>query len=127
MGEQLAAGQLGDGQRVSQVQLKEDVLTVAESPLGAVGDVVPDSGVGHVDGTKQVSGWMRGCTLYSPQERIQVTLLLKMRGEQEHQNPHVRPLSLKLMLTHFCGLLAQTLGSTSQRLRCHVKMMGGEL
>lgn len=52
MGEQLAAGQLGDGQRVGQVQLKENIAAVVESLLGPVGDEVPYSSVGHVDGTK---------------------------------------------------------------------------
>jgi len=52
VGQQLAAGQLGDGQRVGQVQLEEHVAAVAESLLGPVGDEVPDPCVGHVDGTE---------------------------------------------------------------------------
>ena len=52
MGKQLAAGQFGDSQRVCQVQLKKYIIAVAEGLLGSVGDEVPDSGVGHVDGAK---------------------------------------------------------------------------
>lgn len=79
MGQQLAASQLGDGERVGQVQLKENICAVVESLLRAVGDEVPDSCVGNVDGTKQVRRWMRRCTLYRPQEGVHVTLL---RGSQ---------------------------------------------
>lgn len=50
--QQLAAGQLGDGERVGQVQLKENIGAVAESLFGAVGDEIPDSCVGNVNGTK---------------------------------------------------------------------------
>lgn len=63
VGKQLAAGQFGDGHRVRQVQLKENTVAVVESLLGAVGDEVPDSGVGHVDGTEQVRWWVRRWTL----------------------------------------------------------------
>ena len=52
MGQQLAAGQLGDGERVGQVELKENIAAVVEGLLGDVGDEVPDPGVGHVDGTE---------------------------------------------------------------------------
>lgn len=52
VGQQLAAGQFGDGQWVGQVQLKENIGAVVESLLGAVGDEVPYSSVGHVDGTE---------------------------------------------------------------------------
>lgn len=52
VGQQLAAGQLGDGQRVGQVQLKEHVAAAVESLLGPVGDEVPDPRVGHVDGAE---------------------------------------------------------------------------
>lgn len=77
VGEQLAASELGDGQRICEVQLKEHVAAASEGLLGAVGDEVPDSGVGNVDGTKQVRGWLRRCAVYSPQERIQLALLWK--------------------------------------------------
>lgn len=75
MRQQLAAGQLGDGQRVSQIQLKENVVAAAESQFGAVGNEVPNSSIGHVDRPKKVGWRMRGCALYSPQERVQVTWL----------------------------------------------------
>lgn len=75
MGKQLAAGQLGDGQRVGQVQLKEDIGAVVEGLLGAVGDEVPDSCVWNVNGTKQVRRRMRRRTLYSPEKGVHVTLL----------------------------------------------------
>ncbi len=52
MGQQLAAGQFGDGQWVSQVQLKENIVAVLESLLGPVRDEVPDASVGHMDRTK---------------------------------------------------------------------------
>lgn len=52
MGQQLAAGQLGDGKRVSQVQLKENIAATVESLLRPVWDEVPYSSVRHVDGTK---------------------------------------------------------------------------
>lgn len=54
MGQQLAAGQFGDGQGVGQVQLKENIVAAVKSLLGPVRDEVPHSGVGHVDGAKQV-------------------------------------------------------------------------
>ena len=52
MGQHLTAGQLGDGPRVGQVQLKENIRAVVESLLRAVGDEVPDSCVGDVDGAE---------------------------------------------------------------------------
>lgn len=52
VGQQLAAGQLGDGQRVGEVQLEENIVAAVESLLGPVWDEVPDSSVGHVDGPK---------------------------------------------------------------------------
>lgn len=39
-------------QRVGQVQLKENIAAAVESLLGPVRDEVPDSSVGHMDGTK---------------------------------------------------------------------------
>lgn len=54
MGQQLAAGQLGDGQGVSEVQLKENIVAAVKSLLGPVRDEFPHPGVGHVNGAKQV-------------------------------------------------------------------------
>lgn len=77
MREKLTAGELGDGQRICEVQFKEHVTASLEGFLGAVGDEVPDSGVGNVDGSKQVRGWLRRGAVYSPQERVQLALLWK--------------------------------------------------
>lgn len=77
VGQQLAAGQLGDGQRVGEVQLEENAAAAVEGSLGPLGDEVPDSGVGHVDGAKQVGGRVAGRASDFPQERVQVALLLK--------------------------------------------------
>lgn len=46
-----------------------------ESLFGAIRDEIPDSGVGHMDGTKQISRWVKRWSVYSPQERVEVTLL----------------------------------------------------
>lgn len=77
MGQQLAAGQFGDGQGVSQVQLKENIVAAVKRLLGPVRDEVPHSGVGHVDGAKQVRRRRRvmRCTFYPPQERVHLALL----------------------------------------------------
>lgn len=77
VGQQLAAGQLGDGQRVGEVQLEENAVAAVEGSLGPLGDEVPDSGVGHVDGAKQVGGRVAGRPSDFPQERVHVALLLK--------------------------------------------------
>lgn len=52
MGQQLAAGQLRDGQRVCQVQFKENIVAVVKSLLGPIWDEVPNASVGHMDGTE---------------------------------------------------------------------------
>lgn len=75
MGQQLAAGQLGDGQRVGQVQLEENIVAAVKRLLGPVRDEVPDSCVGHVDGAKQVRRRMWRRAFDFPQERIHVALL----------------------------------------------------
>lgn len=70
--QQLAAGQRRDGVRVGQVQLEVDASAGLEGRLGVVGDKVPDTGIGDVDGAKQVG---RGVAPNSPQEGVQLPLL----------------------------------------------------
>lgn len=72
MRQQLAAGQRRDGVGVCQVQLKVDAGAGLEGRLGVVWDEVPDTGVGDVDGAKQVG---RRVAPNSPQEGVQVPLL----------------------------------------------------
>ena len=74
--QQLAAGQCRDCVGVGQVQLEVDAGAGLEGCLGVVRDEVPDTGVGDVDGAKQVG---RGVAPNSPQEGVQVPLLLKDR------------------------------------------------
>lgn len=102
MGQQLAAGQFGDGQGVGQVQLKENIVAAVKSLLGPVRDEVPHSGVGHVDGAKQVRrrGGVRSRTFYSPQERVHLTLL--SRREKRKGGSKVRSSFTGLKGTKVC-------------------------
>lgn len=85
VGQQLAAGQSRDGVGVCQVQLKVDAGTGLEGCLGVVWDKVPDTGVGDVDGAKQIG---RGVAPNSPQEGVEVPLL---QGERSRKA--VRPMA----------------------------------
>lgn len=76
MRQQLAAGQRRDGVGVRQVQLEVDAGAGLEGRLGVVRDEVPDTGVGDVDGAKQVG---RGVTPNSPQKGVEVPLLQEGR------------------------------------------------
>lgn len=127
VGQQLAAGQLGDGQRVGEIQLEENVVAAVKGLLGALGDEVPDSGVGYVDGAKQVGGRVGGGSSDFPQERVHVALLLEVRGSRKKKedydlergkrsNKNKDSTSLQTEADTFflcCGLLAHGLRSTS--------------
>lgn len=81
VGQQLAAGQCGDGVGICQIQLEVDTGAGLEGRFGIIRDEVPDPGVGNVDGAKQVG---RGMAPNSPQEGVQVPLLQEeRRGEAD--------------------------------------------
>ena len=54
IGQQLALHQVPGGVGAGQLQLKDDVSTGAEGPLYILGDRVPHSVVGEVEGSKQI-------------------------------------------------------------------------
>lgn len=72
VGQHLAAGQPRDGVGVGEVQLKVDAGAGVEGGLGVVGDEVPHSRVGHVDGAEEIGG---GVATDGPEEGVELSLL----------------------------------------------------